>query len=145
MCVAHRVAVRAGGLGAETVPGHNTFLYDCALACLVPIDDEGQELSPAVMRHVFGVVERALAEGEQTHLLVVQRANVVRLAVVVPGEDLDPFWLDVEDLLPTVVPQITAGLSCQQQNFDTRGNRGRVVGTCSPLQSQFLLYPGRLV
>jgi hypothetical protein len=82
VCVTHCVAIRACGTRAEAVPGYDAFLRHGALVCFVHVDDEGQELSPGVVRHVLSIVERALSRRKHhIHLVVVERTDVVRLAM----------------------------------------------------------------
>jgi hypothetical protein len=47
-----------------------------------------QEKPPSVVRHILGKVTRRLANRECLHCLIIQRPDVVRLAIVVPWPKL---------------------------------------------------------
>lgn len=107
-CISRRATISARCSSCSTPPALDTFAGDGGRAELIEINDIGEEGSPAVVWHAAGVVEGRLADGESLHSFVVKRSDVVRLAIVVPGNDLDEIRLIVDNLYPSVIPYMVA-------------------------------------
>lgn len=60
------------------------------------------------MGHARSIVERGTASGEESEVVGSKWADVVRLAIVIPGNNLDKFGGDFDHLLPPIVPEIVA-------------------------------------
>ena len=73
---------------------------------LIHINHVRQKRPPAIMRHPLGIVEGGIAHRENPQVVLMHGANVVRLAVVVPGDDLHILGRQLEHLLPAVEPEI---------------------------------------
>lgn len=66
------------------LPSREPFLCYRSRTPLEKADDIRQKEAPSVVRHIFGEVARAFANGERLHGFVVKRTNVMGLAVVIP-------------------------------------------------------------
>jgi hypothetical protein len=73
---------------------------------LVQINHIRQKLPPAIMRHPLGIVEGRIPHRKNPQVVLVHGADVVRLAVVVPGDDLHILGRQFEHLLPAVEPEV---------------------------------------
>jgi hypothetical protein len=83
-CVACGAAVRAGPILINLVPCYEALFHDGGGSGLIHGDVVWERLTPAVVGHVLDIVERSTANVESLILAVVQGADIVRLAVVIP-------------------------------------------------------------
>lgn len=99
--------VTSGTDGSGPVPGNDTVFVvqrHVGVAGLVGLDEVRQDRPEAAVVVALDVLVCALDD-----VGWVRVADVVRLSVVVPGDDLDEVGHDFQDLLPSVVPEGLAG------------------------------------
>jgi hypothetical protein len=60
------------------------------------------------MRHARSVVERGSASCEEPEVVSSKWTDIMRLAIIIPGNDLDKLGGDFDHLLPSIVPEIIA-------------------------------------
>ena len=72
---------------------------------LVRVDVVGEIIKPGVMDDGVGV---PVSIGRDTRLVGALRTDEMAFAVVVPGYDFDEGGLEVNRLLPALVPEVTA-------------------------------------
>lgn len=95
---------RAGGSRVEAVPDGNVVLVGQSLLLILG-NIIGQVVQPCVVRNVLHV-PRAFGQRLVLDSRGRQWSDVVTLAVVVPSQDLDQRRVDLQDLLPSLVPQV---------------------------------------
>jgi hypothetical protein len=78
------------------------------ISSLVSVNNVREEGAPSIMGHARSIVERGAASGEESKIVGSKWADVVRLAIVIPGNNLDKFGSDFDHLLPPIVPEIVA-------------------------------------
>lgn len=105
-------ATVAGSVGVGAVPSRDTLLSERGRTGLEQRGDVRQKCAPAIVRHSLDVVERRpTVRGVKGFiLLVIQRTDIVRLAKIVPRDDLYVFGRGVngQNLLPPIIPQVVA-------------------------------------
>jgi hypothetical protein len=82
--VASSAAVGTGSILIKLVPCYEAFFQNGSGPRIIHGDIIWERLMPAIMGHVLDVVKRGTANVKGLVLAVVQGANIVRLAVVIP-------------------------------------------------------------
>jgi hypothetical protein len=93
----------------ETVPRND--LLKCNGWCssgLIGINNVGKEGSPAIMRISISVVKRSSTVTEESEIVSSEWTDIMRLAIVIPGNDLNKLRRYLDYLLPAIIPQIIA-------------------------------------
>lgn len=101
-----RIAVKA--VQVSTVPVNNLILGDVVgnigVTILIGGNKRLGKIQEAVMRHIVGPLRRAIIA-----MLRAKRSDVVRLAIIIPSDNLDHGKALLNDLVPTGEEQITRG------------------------------------
>jgi hypothetical protein len=80
------------------------------ISSLISVNNVWEKGAPSIMGHARSIVERgvAITSGKESEVASSKWADVVRLAIVIPGNNLDKFRGNFNHLLPSIVPEIVA-------------------------------------